>query len=170
QVVEEGGDIAVAFVELIPEIGDARVIEPARGERGLAAAWRAGDPRHRDVAIEQAEQALARERAGDARASRLAERDFACLHFIRPSPPPPFADRRRRASRRALSRCRAGRSLKGFYLPGALTPSTGPRTAHTACPVRSGWGRCASRSWGGRTPPGDPFSSPGSRRAPWRRS
>jgi hypothetical protein len=84
EVVEERGDIGVALVELIPERRDAGMVEPARGKRGLAAPGRASHPGYRAVLGKQAEEALARQHAGDARPRRLSQRYVLRLHFIRP--------------------------------------------------------------------------------------
>ena len=77
EVIEERGDVGVAFVELVPERRDLGLVEPARRERGLAAARRAGDPGDGMVLLQQLEEAPARQHAGHARPSRLAQRYFA---------------------------------------------------------------------------------------------
>jgi hypothetical protein len=75
EVIEERGDVRDALIQLVPEAIDAGVVEVARHRGGLPAARRAGDPRHRALAlgIEQREQALARQDAGQAWTGNLAE-------------------------------------------------------------------------------------------------
>jgi len=73
EIVEEGGDVGIALVELIPEARDPGAVEIARRERGLAAPGRTRDPYRRRLAaaVEKLEQALARQDAGEARARGL---------------------------------------------------------------------------------------------------
>ena len=82
QVIEERGDVGIAFVELVPKVWHRGVVEPARHQRGLAAAGRPGNPHRRPLApaIEQREQARARQDPCQARARRLAERHPPRLH------------------------------------------------------------------------------------------
>ena len=125
KVVEESRDVGVAVVELIPEIGNRRVLEPACGKGGLAAPRRSRYPDRRAFAcaIEQREQALARQNPRQARARGLAERHPSGFHRVPSrrslpycSPPatrreqsPRAADRPRRASHRQYARSRASR-------------------------------------------------------------
>ena len=91
QVVEERGGIGIAFIELVPERSDARMVEIARRERGLAAPRRAGDPDHRarfTALIQHGEQPLPGERSGEARTCCLAER---CPSGLPPSLLPALA-------------------------------------------------------------------------------
>jgi hypothetical protein len=77
EVVEEGGDIRVLRVHLVPKRAQAARFGVARREAGLACARRPRDPRHRAPrrAVEPGEQPLARHDRRDHRPRRLGECD-----------------------------------------------------------------------------------------------
>ncbi len=77
EVVEEGRDVGVVRVHLVPEAAVAARFDVARRERGLARAGRPRDPGDGAPgrAVQAREQPLARHRGGDGRAGGLGERD-----------------------------------------------------------------------------------------------
>jgi hypothetical protein len=92
EVMEERGDVGIAVVDLVPQVINAGMLEPARGKRGLARARRPRQPRHRAAAfLQQIEQALARKYPGEARPGGFAERSALGLHRgALPETPQPF--------------------------------------------------------------------------------
>jgi len=77
EVVEEGGDVRVVGVHLVPEAAVAARLDVTRRERGLAGARRPRDPGHGAPggSVQAREQPLARHRGSDGRAGGLGERD-----------------------------------------------------------------------------------------------
>src|SRR5262249_54270015 len=79
QIVEEGRDVRVVRIDLVPEAAKAALLGVARRECRLARAWRARDPAHGPArrAVQPREQPLAVHDRADHGSSRLGEGDAA---------------------------------------------------------------------------------------------
>ena len=77
EIVVEGRDVGVAFVDLVPQRTQLATLDIACDQRRLARARWTGHPDHRPLApaVEHLEQAIARQDAGQSGPRGLAERD-----------------------------------------------------------------------------------------------